>query len=252
LLWDEGLSASLVEKFFGMEWGDWASSLEVDDRITAAIRVQGWIFLALAGAVLVPIRHLAFRSLYLVATLNLIFLAWLKYHDAGMAIAQFYEHASQFLLPAILFMALGGRRWIPVAKAALAATFIGHGLYALGWTSEWMWFSHPRPGDFTEMTMICLGIESESAAENLLVVAGAVDLAAAAGLVFGAKVRSLSLSYMVVWGALTALARPWSKFDPHAAAESLFRWIPELLYRVPHFVLPLCILLALRSKKANE
>ena len=65
------------------------------------------------------------------------------------------------------------------------------------------------------------------------------------------KWRTISLAYMVIWGLMTAIARPWSYFDPAFASETLNRWLPEALYRVPHFGLPLCLLLALRRRSNN-
>ena len=77
LLWDEELFAGLVKKFAGMDWGEWASSLEVDDGINRAIRVQAYVFFAFALAALVPLRLRLLSLLYLIAFLNLTFLAWL-------------------------------------------------------------------------------------------------------------------------------------------------------------------------------
>ena len=102
LLWDEELVSGTVEKVFGMDWGTWVSSLEVDDGITRAIRGQAFIFFGFAFAALVPFWRRAMGFVYVVASLNLIFLAWLKYHDHGMGIGQLLEHAGQFLLPLVL------------------------------------------------------------------------------------------------------------------------------------------------------
>lgn len=243
LLWDEALFAGVVEAFFGMEWGAWASSFEVDDGINAAIRVQAWLFFAFAIAALLPLRLRILTSIHGLAAANLVFLAWLKYHDSGLGVAMFFEHASQFLMPVILLLAVSGRRWAPVALVGIAATFIGHGMFAIGIPAEITWLNHPRPGGFVEMTMLCLGLETEVAAGRLLMVAGILDIAVAGMIFFRGRVQQVGLIYMAVWGLATALARPWSYFEPTAAGETLLRWVPESVYRAPHFALPLCLLL---------
>ena len=248
LLQNEPLMSDIVEKFFSMEWGDWVS-LQVSDHIDTAIRVQAWIFFFFATATLMPVRNWTFRFVYLLGAGNLVFLAWLKYFDAGTGLGHFFEHSSQFCLPLVLYLVVFGKGWrfpaIMTAGIAMALTFAGHGLFAIGLPSGIPWLDHPRPGNFTEMTMLSLGLESEVVAGRILLVAGILDLVAAIMLFLPGRLRMAALGYMVSWGLLTTLARPWSHFDLAFAAEVMTRWLPEALYRVPHFGLPLCLLLAL-------
>lgn len=252
LLWDEKLFSGAAQSFFGMDWDTWASSLEVDDGITRAIRVQAYLFFGFAIAALLPLRPRLLVPVQVAAALNLGFLAWLKYHDSGMGIAMFVEHASQFLMPVILLLAVRGQRWVPLALVAMAATFIGHGLFAIGIPAEITWLNHPRPANFVEMTMLGLRLESETAAGRFLLTAGLLDLLAA-GLIFvRGRPRVLGLCFMAFWGFTTALARPWAYYEPTAASETLLRWIPEFVYRVPHFALPLCLLLLARQQAKGK
>lgn len=252
LLWDEGLFAGAVERFAGMEWGDWVSSLEVDDGINRAIRVQAWVFAGFALAALIPLRLKFLGLLYLLASLNLVFLSWLKYHDSGAGIAMFFEHSSQFLAPLLLFLAVWEKRWIALAMVGISLTFIGHGAFALDLSSSTTWLNHPRPGKFTEMTMLCLGLETEAAAGKVLLVAGILDFVVVVLIWLRGWPRVIGLAYMAAWGFVTALARPWAYYEPSAATESLVRWIPEMIYRAPHFGIPLCLLLALRPRKRED
>jgi hypothetical protein len=254
LLWDESLVSGVVERLTGMEWNAWVSSMEVDASINRAIRIQAWIFFFFALAVMVPLRSKAASWCYVAAALNLLFLGWLKYHDIGMGIGQWFEHASQFCLPLVLALYFWGKgsRWELLAKLSLAATFIGHGLFALGVPSEIPALNHQRPGQFTEMTMLCLGLETESSAGRLLTVAGVADFIVAGMIFLRGWPRIIGLAYMVAWGFLTALARPWAYYEPTAAGETLGRWIPEMLYRFPHFGLPACLLLALWLRRADS
>jgi hypothetical protein len=253
LLWDEALATGPVKALTGMGWGKWVSSMEVDARIDFAIRVQAILFFAFAIAALIPFKRRLLAAIYAFATINLTFLAWLKYHDAGVGIGQFAEHSAQLVTPLVLLLVVWQRPraacWL--ASAAIALTFIGHGLFALDLGSQTLWANHPRPGRFTEMAMLCLGFETEAAANRLLVVAGIIDLLAAALLFTRRWPRALALWWMLAWGFLTAVARPWAYFEPTAAIESLNRWIPEALYRVPHFAIPLLLLLALRHQRVE-
>ncbi|MGI9240615.1 MAG: hypothetical protein ACR2RV_07425 [Verrucomicrobiales bacterium] len=254
LLWDEALVSGAVQRLAGMDWDTWVSSMEVDAGINRAIRAQAWIFFFFAVAVLLPVRKRAVGLLYIAAAVNLLFLSWLKYHDVGMGVGQLLEHASQFCLPLVLalFFWQRGNAWEPLAKLSLATTFVAHGVYAVGLPAEVPWLNHQRPGKFTEMTMLCLELESESIAGWLLLSAGLLDFLVAAMIFLPGWPRRVGLSYMVVWGFLTALARPWAYFEPTAASETLIRWVPEMLYRAPHFGLPLCLLLALRWRQADS
>ncbi|MED5586876.1 MAG: hypothetical protein VYB61_11000 [Verrucomicrobiota bacterium] len=254
LLQDEPLMATFVKNFFSMDWKDWLA-LKISDHIDTAIRVQAWIFFVFAALTLVPARNWFMRIVYLTGTANLVFLAWLKYFDAAEGIGHFLEHAGQFCMPLMVYLVVFGRGWRfsagLIAAIAIALAFVCHGLLAIGLPSEISWLNHPRPGKFTEMTMLSLGLESEKSAGAILLAAGILDIAAAIFLFTAGKWRTMALVYMLIWGLLTTLARPWSYFDPVFAGETLNRWLPEALYRVPHFGLPLCLLLALRRRNTN-
>ena len=247
LLWDEELASGAVGTLAGMEWGEWVSSLQIDAAIGNVIVGQGWVFFIFALLIVSPLPRLALATVSAVASVNLVFLAWLKFHDRGSGIGHFFEHASQFLLPFLVTLILLGKPWKLVAKFALAGTFICHGASAIGITSQVPLWNHPRPGNYMEMTMQSLGIQSEAVAAGILLTAGILDWVVVVAIFLHGWPKKLGLAYMVVWGFLTALARPWFNFEPTSAADTLLRWLPEFLLRTPHFALPLCLLLALRQ-----
>ncbi len=253
LLWDEGLVAAPVKAVTGLDWGEWAGSVEIDAKISAAIKVQAGVLFALALAVSIPMGRRGLAAACAFATVNLAFLAWLKYHDAAVGLGMFIEHLGQVLAPSVLLLWVANKPRTAWWTAALgiACTFAGHGLFALDLESEAGWANHPRPGAFTEMTMLCLGLETEALANRLLSGAGMIDLVAA-GLIFTQGwPRLLALWWMGGWGFATALARPWAYYEPTAAASSLREWVPEALSRSPHFALPIFLLLALRLRRAE-
>lgn len=249
LLWDEELMTGVVENWLQMDWGTYVSSMEMADRIDGVVRVQGWLFLFLGTCCLIPLRRWC-GTVYLAGAANLGLLAWLKYLDAGSGIGMLLEHASQFCLPVILYLALyvgpERPRWSRatdlIARASLALAFACHGLFAMGLHADITLLSHPMPQSYLEMTMACLGLESEAVAERILLVVGKIDILVAV-LIFIRPIQWWPLAYMVLWGFVTALARPW------AHPDSLDAWIPEMIYRAPHFGLPLVLLLLNRSRK---
>ena len=146
------------------------------------------------------------------------------------------EHALQVITPISLLLyrskSITNSRWIGFVLIASAMTFLGHGLYAMGF--------HPVPLSFQVMTMKLLFASQETALLFLSVV-GWLDILVAVT-VFIPKLRTVSLLYLVAWGGLTALARiashvgleqPYFGFDP---------WLAETLVRTPHWLLPLLTL----------
>ena len=117
-------------------------------------------------------------------------------------------------------------------KIAIAMTFAGHGLYAIGF--------HPVPGHFIDMTISILGV-SESQARALILGAGILDLLAAASLFVPSLFRP-ALVYAACWGFLTAAARPVSLYFLDGDTWNQAYWFVEALCRVPHFALPLAVM----------
>ena len=256
LLWDENLMSGIITRLSGQDWNWWVTSLDVDDKISHCVMVQGFIFLFFAALTLIPIRKKSYRYIYFISFINLVFLAFLKYLDNRIGIGNLLEHAAQFTCPLILFLFTAkndlNKSTELLAKVSVALTFIFHGLFAINFGHDWAWLNHSRPGHFTEMVMICLGIHEESSANQILFVAGILDFLAAVLIFTKGKLIKVSLLYMILWGLLTAIARPWAHFNTSSIMESLNSWIPEMLFRAPHFALPLCLLLALELKYAND
>jgi hypothetical protein len=256
LLWDEELMSGIVSSVFGIDWGTWVSSFEIGDRIDLAVRIQALVLLIFAVTALVPLRNRWLRGALVLTTANLAFVVCLKSLDAGVGLGHLAEHASQVAAPLILLLFLQNThhpRWLlGLTKTALALTFFGHGLFAIGLTSGSIWLNHPLPGGFTEMTMLCLGFETELTANRLLLLGGVLDLLVALAIFAPGRPARIALQYMLIWGFFTALARPWAYFDAANAADSLNTWLPEALLRTPHFALPLYLLLALQTSGAEN
>ena len=252
LLWDEELMSGLITSITGEDWNSWVTSLEVGDAISNLIKAQGILFILFAVTILIRSQKKWFNYIYIIISINLLFLAVLKYLDSRVGIGNLLEHASQFCMPLIIFFiardkSIKGMSLI-IAKVSIAFAFIFHGLFAINFRHEMIIFDHARPGHFTEMVMLSLGIDQESLANSILVIAGILDFISAALIFCKGTPRNIGLLYMFIWGSLTAMARPWSRFDSYDIVGNLNIWIPEMLYRLPHFMIPLCLLLALKIK----
>lgn len=253
LLWNERIMAPLIE-LWGLDWQWWVSSAAVDEGIQTAIRITGMLYV-LAGVVALfadrPFMR-KWRWLMGLATFMLVVLAWMYWLEHWRHLAQFLEYALQVAFPLLLWYAMGrtdGLRWtagmLKVLRLAVALTFSAHGLYALG--------VYPVPGTFVKMTTNILPL-SENGARTFLLLAGVMDQIIAVGifLPFG-KWRRVLLLYAVVWGLLTAMARPVAWVYAHDFWHGLSLYLPMMVYRLPHALGPLMLLLeGVRQNSAGE
>lgn len=174
------------------------------------------------------------RPLLLASGLTLLgFMSWQVAYK-GSPLPDWLEHTLSWSTPLLLWVALRQpTRWPLLAKMAIAATFTGHGLYALGWPA-------PTPPHFLFMTQQTLSL-SVPDATALLRIAGGLDLLVSLGL-FLPRVSRLALGYAVLWGSLTALARPVAYVALETVGPDLHRWAMELVWRMPHALVPLALL----------
>lgn len=162
-----------------------------------------------------------------------IFSLWVSHE---YRLASFIEHLLQISLPLTCWIMLPYRpqSWEAPAQfliqVTLALCFVGHGIYALNLS--------PLPADFLIMTMNLTHL-SEEGALSFLSLMGTLDLMAAIGLFLPIhEIRRSALIYMMIWGLLTALARPLGQ--PMVSLLShLVQWGPECIWRLTHALIPL-------------
>ena len=250
LLWDQNIMEGFVTKYTNYEWSEWIRSPEMDSIIQGWIEGFGWFYLFCAIVVLLvrktwPKKIVLF--LFAFASLSLIVLALLyckeKFYHGG----QFLEYAIQFSLPLLFYFALfknyNNSSFKIALKVAIASTFFGHGLYALGY--------YPVPGNFVQMTLSTFPFLSEQSAYLYLKIAGVLDLVCVVAIFFP-KLTKPALYYCIIWGFLTALARVVANFYGDLWLDSLDQWLPETLYRLGHGGVPLVLLLILNNEAKEE
>lgn len=239
LLWDESFISPIIQSLLGMDWADYHASS--DNWITPLIKGLGlfWMVSSLLPWFLNPEgtrQKKSVASLLVLAGVLLAFDAYCRFNEnthLGMLLEYALQSASPMLV--CIWSLWPDRRslWRRIAMAAAAATFVGHGLFALG--------VFPVPGHFVSMTIDLLGC-SEPFARQFLWCAGALDLIVAA-LIWIPRTRLVGFGYMVAWGTATTVARPLTLIDPAQSDFGIALASGETLVRTGHWCIPLILLM---------
>ncbi|MEZ4776141.1 MAG: hypothetical protein R3D00_23410 [Bacteroidia bacterium] len=182
------------------------------------------------------------QLLLVLAVVPLLVMTFAMWQTSQYQLAQLIEQTAQWATPLLLLYSLSAfpGMWFSVQNApsfdrmtliVIALVFTGHGLYASG--------VFPQPANFHYMVTSILGVSGPPASRFLLA-AGIVDFAVSIG-IFLPRFRRLSLIYMTIWGLLTAFARIVAYVSPADLNTTLFEWLPQMLFRLPHGLLPLVI-----------
>lgn len=174
------------------------------------------------------------------ATGALLLLTIANWHAHEWALSQLIEMTLRWSTP-LLWLGLAiwpFERWKKATTLAIALTFTGHGLYALGWP-------YPTPSGFFVMTQNILGI-SALEAQWFLRVAGGLDLIVLVSLFIPPLARP-ALFYACFWGLVTATARSMAFVEMDASWTENMRWLAETIVRLTHGLTPLALWFALRS-----
>lgn len=236
LFWDESIMRPVVEQWGNTSWAEYVTNPVTDLWIQGFTRGVGVCLLVGALAVFfLEYIPKAGRWLIGLGTFLLVILAVTEtkshFGQAGLLL----EYTLQWFTPVLILKGMGRTKWesrhLWWAALACSLTFLGHGLYALGW--------YPRPGYFVQMTLTITGL-SEANCIRFLQVAGVLDLMVAVGIFLSAhRIRIFSAAYMVLWGLITAMARLVAHFVPAFWQNSLDQWLHEVLFRLPHGLIPL-------------
>lgn len=194
------------------------------------ILCAGWIWLTFDKLQLSKTQ----KNTYLLLPTALVFLqCYISYLAAGNLPEQLIEHSLQIALPLLLIsyppIENFKSKWqLSILSVLVALTFIGHGIYAVGW--------HLVPANFTEMVHLAFGW-NEWGVKTFLFVIGIIDVLAAVG-IFIPVLRIPSFYYMVLWGGLTSLARTYC-YVGISSWDTLFsEQIFQTLLRLPHTLIP--------------
>lgn len=242
LLWDEKWMGPLV-KFLGYSnWEDYATSAATDSFIQDFIQGVGCFYVCCAIAALFLDRlGRPGRWLIRLGGISLILLAALYAKEKFFFVGQFLEYTLQwstpFFLTAFVQQSSVTQRQVFLLKIATALTFTCHGLYAVGY--------YPRPELFQTMVINILGVGNQQAIQFLNLAGGLDFLGSALLFVPWKKVAMVSVLYLCFWGLMTTIARIWAFVHMEFIGSGLEQWLHESVYRFPHFLMPLVLLIAL-------
>lgn len=157
------------------------------------------------------------------------------FQSSGYVPEQLIEHGAKLFLPLLFVMqefpSWNERKQQLMLKVIVALTFVGHGLFAVGW--------HYVPGSFHAMTTSILGVTGNQST-NFLLTVGILDFIAAFCLFLPKRFARIALYYLVVWGLLTTLARiSYPISDLNFEFTAIYDGLAGTIYRIPHTLLPL-------------
>lgn len=247
LLWDQQLFEPIVNGLFDMEWQEYANSMRVDSIINTAVFINGLLFL-LAGIASLFIKRKTqriFKILILIGGFLLVFLSFLLTKEKFYHYAMFFEHSIQFGAPFLLIHFLNHNNYKKLLfylKILIALTFTCHGLYAIG-------MLYPIPATFVTMTINILPI-TDTQALDFLLLAGILDFIVAIA-IFIPRIAKFALLYACIWGLLTAFARIIGNFIFDFPWQTLHQYTYQMVYRIPHGLIPLIAYLILKKEMLN-
>lgn len=202
------------------------------------ISAFGLLFLGVVSSFSIKtLRKTKIYFLFPFATIILLVASYSKFIKVGHLPEQIIEHSLQFFLPIFWFFTIqktdriDQKNWILILKIILALTFIGHGIFAIGW--------HKVPYNFIEMTSASLFLD-ESQAISFLFVMGIVDFIVAILLFFPNRlIQKVAVSYMICWGLITAFARMYWQIDQIGTQFFWLDNVPNTVFRLPNGLIPL-------------
>lgn len=239
--WDHASNEFFIKLIFNISWFEYVTSPLFDSYIQWAIKGMGGIYLLLAVMTLfINKNHRVLCRLLKVGSFFLFILAYLYFKAKAFQLAQLIEYSSQVAAPFLLALCLkddenDSQKIFNILRISIAFTFLGHGLYAVGF--------YPVPGPFIDMIIKIIG-GNEANAIFLLKMAGTFDI-----IIFFILMNPkfhrfypVFLTVACIWGLVTAFARVVAHFKVEFWSPTLHQWAFETLVRLPHGLLPLSLL----------
>jgi len=244
IFWDQSIMEGLISVLTGLSWHEYAKSETCNFIIDASIKATGLFYLLCAFASLfIRVKHKQLSKLLVAGSLLLIILSGLFYKSKFLQFGQFIEYSCQMFSPLFLYIILFYKVHLPkfsfALKLAIALTFAGHGLYALG--------VYPTPGIWIDMSLSSLNFvglyPSVNQVQHIIYLAGILDMILALGIFLPNKWSVPFLTWALIWGLLTALSRVIGFIYIDASWHTLIQWLPQTIMRLPHALIPLAVLI---------
>ena len=236
ILWSE----EFLGPFFGLfnwNWQAYVTSKSVDSLINNSMIAVGLVLVACSIVALTSFKRGSI--VLLLSSAYLLGLSFLYFMEKFFIIAQFIEYSAQVISPFAIYYFWKNKnreKLNLIIRVAIALTFIGHGSYAVG--------IFPTPGNFIDMVISILNC-NEQTARHFLLLMGSLDFVAAIVL-FIPAIKDWAFVFCFSWGILTTLARVMES-NFFGMSHVLLNSGHELIMRLPHFLLPLYLILDKRK-----
>lgn len=253
VLWDQNLMEGIVTTLTGLTWKEYAGSSTCNFVIDATIKITGLFYLLCSFVSLfIQNKHKRLSKLLILGTLLLTTLSVLFYKSKFLLFGQFIEYSCQMLSPLFLYLVLFQKIHLPkfnfMLKVAIALTFLGHGLYALG--------IYITPGIWTDMALSSLNFigiyPSVDQVKNIIYLAGILDIILVIGIFFPNKWSTPFLLWASIWGLLTALSRVIGFMNIDSNWHTLMQWLPQTILRLPHTIIPVTVLVIIFKDSLSQ
>lgn len=229
-----------VLNFTSYTWAEYATSPEVYFHINIFNKATGVFFLFCSViALFIKSANIKLSKTLILGSILLMVLSAIFYKEKFYKFGQLIEYSCQMFSPLFLYLILffktPPKKLNYLLKVAIAFTFLGHGLYALG--------AYITPGYWTAMAMSSLrfvGLHlSEFTINKIIFYAGVLDIAIVIGIFLPKKYCYPFLIWAAIWGLLTALSRVVGYTNINPTWDTFFQYLPQTIYRLPHFLIPI-------------
>jgi len=244
VLWDQSLMEGLITTLTGLSWSEYASSSTYNFIVDASIKITGLFYIICSVvSLMIKEKHKALGQLLITGSILLALLSLLFYKTKFFQFAQLIEYSCQMFSPlflyVILFYKVNLSKFNVALKIAIALTFAGHGLYALG--------IYVTPGMWIDMALSCINFiglyPSVEQVQHIIYWAGILDMVVAVGIFLPKKWSAPFLTWALVWGLVTALSRVVGFMNIDASWHTLIQWMPQTIIRLPHALIPLAAII---------
>jgi len=244
LIWDEALLKPIVEQL-GCTWEYYANTFASDQHIFLLIRVLSiFMILSIVWVIRPDNKNNLLRIATIIAVFLLFAITFAYWKDYFWSIPQLMELCLHWMLP--LAFLLHWTQWYNFQNwifIGLASTFIGHGIYAMGYL--------PLPGNWVDLAINSFNC-SEGMAKLFLQIVGYGDVIASL-LLLVPRLRLYGLYYMAVWGFCAMLGRGIGiQYMGDPIFQFSIRLFSEMIIRFPQWLVALAMIywlrLELRSK----
>ena len=243
--WDYNYTGWFIEGVLNINWNTFLTTPDYDNNLHLIQLAIGFVFLCTSISVwFYSGQEKGINILLLTSTILMFFLGLITMKDHEQQFGQLLEMSIQITTPAILYSFLKNElsldRLIQATKIIVSLTFIGHGLYAIGF--------YYQPPDFVKMIRSTTSMSYENALISLKLI-GALDILAGILLfVPNKRILKICLIHIILWGFITALGRLAGNINYNHFWFTFKQLWHLSMFRLSHGIIPLFLYYCLKRE----